>query len=195
MTNTYDFLDGIHEAQDVGHVGDARDARPLRQQLREEVQPEVSGTVHGQHLERGALAPAKELPGHDVGMVLRLADQDLVAGVHEGLPEAEGDEVDGGRGAGREDDFLAEFRVQIRADGVPRGFIFGRGQRGRMMDRTVQVGVVFLRHFGPLADDAAGPLGRGRIVQIDKRFAVDRLRKGGEFLTYIFDLLHRRMQK
>ena len=195
MTNSYNLFDGIDDAQDVGNLGDAHQPRARRQQARQQVQAEVSGIVHGQHLQRGALAPAKQLPGHDVGVVLRFADDDLVTGAHEGFAEAVRDEVDGGRGARGEDDFLAEFSVQPGPDGIPRVLVF-RGRDGRRpVDRTVEIGVVFLGHLRPLADDAAGPFGRSRIVQIDKRFAVNGLREGGEFLTYIFEFHHKEMQK
>ena len=194
MTNIYNLFDGIDKAQDIGDMGHADQLRPGSQQARQQVQAKVPGIIHRKHLQRRALALAEQLPGHDVGVVLRLADDDLVAIPDKGFAKTERHQVEGRRSSGREDDFLAEFRVQVRPDGIARRFVLVRGQIGDPVHGAVEVGVVFLGHFRPLADDGTGALGRGRIVQIDKRFAIYLLPEFGKFLPYFFYLRHRELQ-
>ena len=52
------------------------------------------------------------LPRHDVGMMLELADQDLVAGLEKSRAPALRDEVDRLGGAAHKDDFACVGRVE-----------------------------------------------------------------------------------
>ena len=68
-------------ARHVRHVGE-RDhprARPEQGAVGVEVQRPV--VTHGHELQHAALAFAQEMPGDQVGVVLQLADHDLVAGL------------------------------------------------------------------------------------------------------------------
>ena len=175
-------------------MGHADDLRARGQQTRQQVHPEATGIIDGKHLQRGALALAKQLPGHDIGVVFRLTDEDLVTLVDKGFAEAESDQIQRRRGAGGKDDFLPEFCIQIRPDGIPGRFVLRSGQVRDPVHRPVQVGVVFLRHLGPLANHGQRALRRGGIVQIDKRFAVHLLTEFRELLSYFFYLSHKEMQ-
>ena len=172
----------------------AKQLRARRQQRRQLLRAQAAGIVDRQDLENGALALAEHLPGHDVGVMLRLGDDDLVSFADEGFAETEGHQVDRRRGAGGEDDLLAMRGIQVRPHGIARGFVLRRGQVRYAVHGTMEVGVAALGHLRPFADDGARTLRRGRVVQIDQRLAIDLLSEFGEFLPYFFNLHHREMQ-
>ena len=129
------------------------------------------------------LALAKHLPGDDVGMMLPFRHDDFVAGVNEGLAERESDQVDRRRSAGGEHDLCAIRRVQEIPDRIPRTLIrFGRFGR-QMMDRPVQVRIGMRRQSDPAVNDGLGPLNGRRVVEIDKRLAIDFLGKDRKLVS------------
>ena len=84
---------------------------------------------------------AKDLPRHDVGMVLHAGDQDFVARTDVGAPEALRDQIDAFGRAAHENDFVDMRRVEELLRGAAGGLvIFGRGLR-EIMDAAMDVGV------------------------------------------------------
>jgi hypothetical protein len=106
----------VDGAEDVGDVGEREHLGALGEQGVEvgEVEPSVGGDRHPAQGRAGA--PAGLLPRDEVGVVLHLGDEDLVAGAQReavtvtaaatrcAVGEGVGDEVDGLGGVAREDD-------------------------------------------------------------------------------------------
>ena len=64
------------------------------QQLAELVEQQRAAIVDRRDAKLGALGEAELLPGHDVGVVLEIGDDDLVARADVLLAEGRGDQVD-----------------------------------------------------------------------------------------------------
>ena len=79
-----DRLERVDGAQDVGLVGERDDLGPLVEQLAEVGQVEAALVGDTEPAQRGAGAAAELLPRHQVGVVLHLGDDDLVAGAERG---------------------------------------------------------------------------------------------------------------
>jgi hypothetical protein len=186
MTNVYYFLNGVDQAQYIGYLSHAQQARAFAQKAFEEVCPEMPFVIHGQNLKNGALALAHHLPGNDVGMMLAFGNDYLIAGTHERFPETESHEIDGRSSPGGEYDLLPALRIQELPDGIAGGFVLLRGLGRDAMYSTVEVGVAALGEADPFVDDRDRTLDGGRIVQIDKRLAIHRSGQGRKLLPELF---------
>ena len=149
MTNSYNILHRIDKAQDIGNMRDADKLRTRRQQRGQRLHAEMTAVVHRKHLQDGTFPLAQHLPGYDIGMVLRFADNDFVFFADKRFAKTEGHQVDSGRGAGGKDDFLTRFRIQIGPDGVAGRLILLRSQIGKAVHCAMQVGVALHGQFFP----------------------------------------------
>ena len=114
-----------------------------------------------------------ELPGHDVGVVLHLRDEDLVAGAELGAEEALRHEIDALGGVADEDELAPVGGVDEPLELAP-GRVVGRGGAlAQLVHAAVDVGVVFLVEALVRLDHGRGLLGAGGTVEIDERPVVD----------------------
>ena len=104
-------------------------------------------------------------------------NDDLIALIDECLSERESHKVDGSCGSGSENYLFACGGVNIFLDSIARAFIFISGIDGKFMDGAVDVGVRSDGKSGPFVDHRLRTLGSGRIVEIDKRLAIDGARE------------------
>ncbi len=113
------------------------------------------------------------LPRHDVGVVLELRDDDLVARADVAAAPALGDEVDALGRAAHEDDLSGDGALRNAAHLVARAFVgVGRARRQRV-GGAVDVRVLVLVEVREAIDHALRLLrGRG-VVEPDERAAVD----------------------
>ena len=118
-------------------------------------------------------ALAQELPGHDIGVMLKGREDDPVARLEIGRPPAAGHEIEGRGGAGREDDLAGLARVEEALHPGAGALIALRRPLGQAMHPAVDIGVVLLDEAGYGIDDGAGLLGAGRRVEIDQGMAMD----------------------
>ena len=81
-------------AQRIGQLRLRDDTRAGPQQARELFEPQLIHVVDSRDAQSRAAALAQQLPGHDVGVVLHLGDEDFIAGL-QALPVAGRDHVDG----------------------------------------------------------------------------------------------------
>ncbi len=115
---------------------------------------------------------AASLPRDDVGVVLHLGDDDLVAGL-ERMGEGVRHQAQAVGGPAREDDLLAMTRADELLHAVARQLV----QLGRLLaervDRPMDVGVAALvvAHHG--LDDLPRLLAGGRGVEVDHAVAID----------------------
>ncbi|MNX93246.1 hypothetical protein D3C86_1254230 [compost metagenome] len=176
---TGDLGDRVDGAQHVRHVGDGDDLglRPQQFGIGRHVQRAV--VQDRRPFQHRALALAQQVPRHDVGVVLHLGDDDLVARL-DAQADAVGDQIDRLGPALGPDDVLARGRVQEAGDDLAR-----RLERlGRLVRQGVQtpvdVGVAALHRRDQGVDHRTRFLRRGGVVQIDQRLAVHLSRQDRE---------------
>src|SRR5690606_365677 len=92
LDNLLDRHDG---AQRVGNLGYGDDARAVVEQLLVLVEQYLAGVIDGNHAQMRAAGPGQLLPGHDVGVVFEVGDDDFVALAHVLRAPAFCDQVDG----------------------------------------------------------------------------------------------------
>ena len=160
---------------------------PIRNQGFEFIDAKVSILGNRQYLHRGMLPLAQHLPGHDVGMMLGLGNDNLIALVHESLSEGKGDQVDGMGYAGGKDDLAAVRRMQEIPHSIPRFFVSLRGFSGYQMHGPVQVGIADGRQLHPPVQYRLRALDRRCIVEINQRLSIHLTGKDGKLGSDIFD--------
>jgi len=80
-------------------MGDRDELRAVAEEALVLVEQQLSAVVHRDHPEHGTRPRHQLLPGHDVGVVLEVGDDDLIALVDVLSAPAPGDEVDALGGA------------------------------------------------------------------------------------------------
>jgi hypothetical protein len=182
-----DALDRVDRAEGVRDVADGDELRPLREQGLEGVHLQLAAVVDRRDAQGRAGLLAEHLPGHDVGVVLEVGDQHLVARAHALPPEGPGHQVDGLGGVADEDRLAGVRADEVR--GLAARALDGlrRAQR-QLVDAAVHVGVVARVHVRDGVDHGLGLLGAGRAVQADQRPAVHRLGQDGEVLARSFGI-------
>ena len=113
------------------------------------------------------------MPGHDIGVMLHDRKHDLVAGFDALAAERIGDEIDGFGGIAGEDDLLFARGVEEGGNLFAR-ILVGLGRLvGEKMQPAMHVGVLRgVSRFEPVEHDTR-LLRRGRVVEVDKRLAID----------------------
>jgi hypothetical protein len=138
---------------------------------------------NGNHLQRGPSFLAQHLPGHNVGVVLHVGDDDLIPGLDEAAAEGRSHQVDAlGCPAGKDDLFAV-----ARIDELPYRFtgclVFSGGFLSQGVNTPVNVGVVTLVIRVYRLNHGAWLLGGSRIIEVHQRLAVDRLVQDREILA------------
>ncbi len=169
----------VDRAKGVGEMGHCNQPGAGAKQALEFFQQQFARVVDRRHPQDGTRALARQLPRHDIGMVLHRADQDLVAGP-QALSVTGRHQVDRLRGATHEHDLLAPGRMDQALHRVARRLVgIGRALAQGVhatMDVGIERGVVMCL----AVDHALWLLAGGCVVQIDQRLAVDRLPQDGE---------------
>ena len=189
-------LDELAERRDrpqgVGHPGHGQDLGPLvqqRSQLREVELPVVGqrdvAEDRAGHLRR-------ELPGHDVRVVLHVGEEDLVALLQELAPPPLGHEVQRFGGPAREHDRARVRSAEERRELGARALEGLRRLLTERVDPAVGVRVVVRVEVGDGVDHLTRLLGRGGRVQVDERVAVDRALQDREVAPDPLDVQHAR---
>ncbi len=174
--------DGGNGAQDVGHGREGEETGPFVEEPVHRVHVQMSVGGDGDPAQAGPRARGNELPGHKVGVVLHLGDQDFVLRGEVTQAPGIGDEVDGLGGVAHEHDFPVGAGVDEAGDVPPRVLVHLGGPLAELVDAPVDVGVRVFVHGGHGVDDLPGFLGRGRAVQVDQRFPPRALPEYGKVL-------------
>ena len=150
------------------------DLRALVDQLVDvgEVEPTVVGDAEPAQRRAGALA--QDLPRHDVGVVLHLGDDDLVAGLQRASSPRQDvrDQVQRLGGVLGEDDRVGVGCADERGH-LEAGALVGSGRLlTQRVRRAVDVGVVLLVELGEGVEHLARLLRGVRTVEIDQRLVV-----------------------
>ncbi len=137
-----DVLHGVDRAERVGYVRDGQQPNGVVHERVKRVEFEFAPVVDRRNDEFGPGLLADQLPGNDVGVMLEMGDEHLVAGAELRPAEALRDEVDGFRRAAGEYHLARAGRIDERAERFASAFVgVGRPVTQRM-HATVHVGVV-----------------------------------------------------
>jgi hypothetical protein len=178
-----DLGDRIDRPENVRDVPDGHDAGPVGQHPVEGVEVEGGLVLDRDRPERRAGVPACELPGHDVGVVLHLGGDDLVALGEAVARPGVGEEVEALGGGLREDDAPRAGRPDELGNLAPGTLVEDGGSLPQGVHRAVHIRVVLLVEALQLVDDLARLLRGGGVVQIGERLAVDLLVENGKVLA------------
>ena len=144
----------------------------------------------------GADTLNQQLPGNDVAVMLHFGEQDFVASFDVlGSPRMR-DEVNSfGRATGK-NDFSRTAGIDEPSRAIARGFEGGSGAIAQLMDAAMNIGVIFLVVATESIKNDSRFLGRGGVIKIDQRLAVDFLIEDGKVAPNFIeiDLLRLRRQ-
>src|SRR5262245_1281764 len=189
-----DALHWIDRAQRIGDVDDRHQLGARAEQLLVPLEREFAVVVDGHDAQLRSLLFAQDLPGHDVGVVLHVRDDDLIAGTDVGTAKGLGYEVDSFGCAAREDNFLRLRRVEKALYLGPSFLVFAGGKLAEEMHGAMNVRVVMLVEAADGVDDAARLLRRGGVVEIHKRMAVYRPVQNREIIPDLLQIEQRRQR-
>ncbi len=87
MTNLYNFLNRIDNAKNIGNLGDSDNLRLWIQQRFQSVKIQMTIIINMKNPQCSPFPLTKHLPRNNVGMVLCLGNDDLIAFVDESITE------------------------------------------------------------------------------------------------------------
>ena len=167
-------------AERVGYVSDGHQLGARRQHPLVFVQQQLTGVVNGNHPQHGALFLAEHLPGDNVGVMLHVGDDNLVAFADVLASVGLSDDVDALGGAAGIDNLVVVGGVEQPAQLGPRVLVVLGSVLAQRMDAAMHVGVL----GGVVADnfvyDRLGLLGSRAVVEVDQRLSVDQLSQDWE---------------
>jgi hypothetical protein len=128
------------------------------------VELDLALVVYRCHHEVGAGLFTNQLPGDDVGVVLQVCDEDLVARMQARAAKALGDQIDRFGSAAGQNDLSAGMRVYEITDLVAGTFVRLGCTMAKRVDAAMDVGVVLALIPGDGVDHCAWLLrGRGAV--------------------------------
>ena len=101
------FFNRADGSQGVGHMRDANQEDSVIDEVKQRVELDLTHVVDRRDDQLRAGLLANQLPGHDVGVVLEVRDQDLVTGLQARAAQALCNQVDRLGGATRQDNLIA----------------------------------------------------------------------------------------
>ena len=180
--------EGRDRTERVRHAGDRQDLRPLGEQRAEVGQVQLPVIGERDVAERRAGDGGGHLPRDDVGVMLHVGEQHLVALMEELPPPALCDQVHGFGGAAGEHDVLGTGRAEEPREVRARAL----EQLGRLLaqhvEATMGVRVVVRVEVGLRVDHLLRLLGRRGAVQVDHRPIAHRAREDREVLADLLDV-------
>ncbi len=172
MRGRDDFRDGQCSAEGIGDVrhGHQPGARP--QQFQEGGQVKLALGRERRGDEARARRGADQLPGYDVGVMLEVRDQDLIAGAQLYPAPGARNQVDRfGRTAGK-DDLACLARIDEAAHGFARCLESDGGLLAQRVDAAMHIGVAARGVVLGGLEDGPRLLRGGCAVEVDERPAV-----------------------
>ena len=170
----------IDRAEGVRHVGQGDDPGSRSQQGCQVVQVELSLIRQSDVAQPCAATGSQQLPWDQVGMVLHLRNDDLVAVADAGLPDGESHEVQRLAGPSGPHDLVGVGCVDPPGDPLPASLVGFGGPSCEFMNAAMDVRVIPRVVGGDRVDDLAWLLGRSGAVEVYERLPVDGLVEDGE---------------
>jgi hypothetical protein len=155
------------------------------------VEQHLARIVHRNHAQLRALGGGELLPRHDVGVVLEVRDDDLVALAHVLPAPALGHEVDGLGGAAHEDHLFDFGRVDELANALPCAFVRIGRTRSKLMRRAMNVRVLVRVEVRDAIDDRLRLVRGGCVVEPHELLAVHALLQDREVAAHGVDVERR----
>ena len=179
-----DFLDRIYRAEGVGAVHDGDELCPFVEQAAEGFHVEHAAFINRDDFQLRAGLLAGDLPGHDIGVVLHVRDQDFITGLENRLSKAMGNQIDALGCAAGENDLVGVGQVEHCSQLRAGGFVSVGGPLAEVVDAAVDIGI--LRRVVGIEgiEDAARLLGSGGIVQVGQGLAPHFSLKDGKVRPY-----------
>ena len=181
-------------AERIGGLRHSDHARACVEQRFEQVGAQRPLVVEGQHAQLGPLALGEQLPRHEVRVVFHLADDDVVARMHEALAPGVGHRVERRRGPGREDHLLLRRGAQEGGNPLAGRLVARRGLLREQVHAAVDVGIQLAVQPVDGLDHRQGLLRRGSVVEVDQRPPVDFACEDRKHPTYLFNVQHRHIR-
>ena len=170
----------IDRAERVRHVGDRQQPGAFAEQALEGRHVELAVVLHRDHLEHRAGLLAHELPGHDVGVVLHGAEQDLVACGQARSAPALRHQVDRLGGAAGEHDLVGARGVEEALHRGACAVVELGGVLRQPVHAAVDVGVGLAVEARLGLDHRRRLLCGGAVVEVGEAAAMHRPRQDGE---------------
>ncbi len=152
--------------QGVGLVGEGDQLGSRAQQDLPGLEVQEAVPIEGHELEVGVLLLREELPGHQVGVMLELRQDDGVSPPDVATSPGVGDEVDGLGGVADEDDLGRVRSADEVRHGLACTFVGRRGLLTDGVDAAMDVGAVAPLVGVHRLDDGAWLEGRGGAVEV-----------------------------
>ena len=167
-----DLGDRQHRPERIGDLCERDHSRPFIEQGCEARNIQLARRSEGRGHQPGSARRAGHLPGHNVGVVLEVGDQHLIASSQVRMTPGLSHQVDGFGGTARKDDLAGRARIDKAAHGFTRAFKSARGCLAETMYAAVHIG---MRGGGVGIDrieHGAWLLRRGGTVQVHQRLTV-----------------------
>ena len=184
------LLNRINCSKYVAHMGHADDLGLLRDQPFQLIEAEQTIIGNRDMLHHNATLHGLKLPTDDVGMVLHLSDNDLIASLHLTLAERTSHKVNGLGSASCKNDLLNLAGIDKLTHFLASGLMQIGSLLREVMHPTMHIGIhieVLIPHG---VEHHERLLRGGRIVEIDQRFAIDLARQNREIGPYLFYIEH-----
>ena len=152
------------------------------------VQQQFAAIVDGRNFQVRAFFFAKNLPRHDVGVVLHGGDEHFVACADVDAAVGLRDEVDGLGCAADEDNFARVGCVDELLDRFSRSIVRLGCAHAERVHAAMNVGVQVIVIIRDGVENDLWLLRSGAVVKIDQRLAVDALGKDGEVSADFCDI-------
>ncbi len=183
------LLCGRHGAERVRDLREGDEPGAGSEQLLVGIEPNLPMIVDGDDLQHRARLRAELLPGHDVGVMLKPGDDDLVILADVLSAPALRDEVDGLGCATDEYDLVRGRRAKKAAHLFAGVLIRVGGAGGQLMRAAMNVRVFEAVEMHEPVDDGLRLLRGGGVVEPDQRMAVDVLVEDGKVAADSVDVV------
>ena len=184
MRQRDDLGHGRDRAQRIRHLRHGHQFGAPVEQLAEFFDDDLAAVVDGNHAQCRALFRRQLLPRHDVGVVFKLRDDDLVAAADVLPAEGIGDQVNAFRGAPHEDDFIGRGGAKEMGDLGARGLVRIAGARRQCVRRPMDVRILVRIEIRHAVDHRLRLVRGGRIIEPRQRLAVDALKQHGKIAPH-----------
>jgi len=174
-------MDGRERSQHVRHRRERQQLRPVEQHIEvRQIERVVVGDTEVPKLDAALLL--QHQPGHEVGVVLHLGEDDGIALVQVGASPRVGDEVDGLGDVLREHQPARRRCTDERSDLASRLFVALGGLRRDLVHAAVHVRVVRVVDVVHRIEHRLGLLGRRGRIEVHDPLAVHLLLQQREVL-------------
>lgn len=181
-------FDGDDRTEDVGDVGNRYQPGPVVEQVGIGVEQQLPVVIDGDYSYLRSRNLRQLLPRHNVGVVLKMGDNYLIARADVLAAPSLCNQVYGLGGAPGEDDVVGRWRPQEAGHGRSGALEGVSRSRRQGVGAAVDIGIFVLVEVDQTVDDNLRLLRCRRIVQPDELAPVDSFLQDGEVTAHGFDV-------